>query len=108
MTTALSRRSFLRGLGALAVAPAIVRVESLMPVKSLWPADDYGILQRCMDLGLPFPKRAYAISRPLLINRSGVFDFSGTLIKTTSEYFIEARAPLENTVICNAWVERLT
>lgn len=34
-----SRRKFLTGLSALIVAPAIVRVESLMPVKSIDLAD---------------------------------------------------------------------
>lgn len=33
----LKRRSFLTGLGALIVAPSIVRVQSIMPVKSFDP-----------------------------------------------------------------------
>lgn len=33
----LSRRNFFKGMGLLIAAPAIVRIESLMPVKALVP-----------------------------------------------------------------------
>lgn len=37
MTIILGRRSFLTGLSALFVAPAIIRAESLMPIRSYAP-----------------------------------------------------------------------
>jgi len=99
----MNRRSFLRGLGAVVVAaPAIVRIDSLMPLKALWPTDDWGILQRCLDLGLPFPARDYEISKSLKIKRSGqLIDFSGTKITMSNraDPVLLLRGPLENVVI---------
>jgi hypothetical protein len=40
----LARRSFLFGLGALLAAPAIVRAESLMPVRAIVRANTFPVL----------------------------------------------------------------
>jgi hypothetical protein len=106
----MNRRSFLRGLGAVAVAaPAIVRIENLMPVQSLWPTDDWGILQRCLDLGLPVPTREYRISKPLLLRRNGVFDLCYASIRAVADargvlpdFVFTVPRPLSETMICNA------
>lgn len=57
MTLELPRRSFIAGLGALVAAPAIVKVASLMPVKSTlvpepWALNDFTerLLRPSLDL----------------------------------------------------------
>lgn len=68
----IARRNFLKGLGSLIVAPSIVRVESLMPIKVIDPAYyryliDYSIVDDSMILRmdkalfpLPIPKSIIA------------------------------------------------
>lgn len=51
-----TRRSFLTGLTAAFAAPAIVRAASLMPVKSMPPADVLDLLKARVDA-------AYALTR---------------------------------------------
>ena len=43
-----SRRHFLRGLGSILAAPAIVRVQNIMPVKVLPPDDVWELLRMRM------------------------------------------------------------
>lgn len=55
MAIVLPRRSFLLGLGAALAAPAIVRFESLMPVRTvLWTPQDGHYWQWYRD-GVPIP-----------------------------------------------------
>jgi hypothetical protein len=42
----ISRRGLISGIGALIVAPAIVRATSLMPVHAVWPLSDAEICAR--------------------------------------------------------------
>jgi hypothetical protein len=47
----LARRGFLFGLGALLAAPAIVRAESLMPVRAIVRASTFPTLMAIMPNG---------------------------------------------------------
>ena len=47
----IARRSFLFGLGALLAAPAIVRAESLMPVRAIIRASTFPTLMVIMPDG---------------------------------------------------------
>jgi hypothetical protein len=98
-----SRRSFLRGLVAAIAAPAIVRAEILMPVKSLWvPWGEIDVTDALrpdlvrQDAGLMAEVEAYARAHKLQIaNAAGDITFETTLYR-------------EDEYVSDLWVRRAT
>lgn len=90
-----SRRSFLAGILALGVAPAIVRAASLMPVKAneadILLRDDAAWLQAMIDRAyfacnpaVIVPFGDYALAKPLVMRARLHLNFSGATLRAVA------------------------